>query len=420
MVQRCGVAYAAMFLDTEVQRDGLRLLLPRYEETYEKAAMQKLTALRVCHIASGDLWAGAEVQVVSLLGALRRFTDLQVSAVVLNKGRLMDELRMLRIPVTLLDESRLGSFELFTALRVHLWQVRSDIIHSHRYKEHIFGVLAAKLSHNPAIIQTYHGLEENLRGLAALKMTGYSWLNMMAANLFVRGVIGVSENIAARLKWYMPLANVCCIRNGLDFERISSTLDGMQVRKGLGIPPDAFVVGSVGRLTSIKGIEHLIKGFALLSRNGNAQSTRLIIVGDGPLRFSLECLAQEQGVATQTMFLGERRDVYDMMRAFNVFALPSLHEGVPMVLLEAMAIGVPIVASEVGGIPEVVTDGREARLIPSQDPVAIMEALGTFRDSIELSERMVAAARSRVERQFSIHHTAGQVRDMYRKLLAAG
>lgn len=380
--------------------------------------MLELTGLRICHIASGDLWAGAEVQVVSLLGALRRFTDLEISAVVLNNGRLIDELRMLKIPVTLFDESGLGSFELFTALRAHLWQLRPDIIHSHRYKEHILGVLAAKFSHNPAVIQTYHGLEENLSGFAAVKMTGYSWLNIMSANLFVQGVIGVSEDIAARLKWYMPLANVCCIRNGIDFERISSTLDTAQVRKSLGIPPDAFVVGSVGRLTSIKGINHLIKGFALLVGNGDAQCSRLIIVGDGPCRISLERLAQEQGVASQTMFLGERRDVYDMMKACNVFALPSLHEGVPMVLLEAMAVGVPIVASRVGGIPEVVTDGREARLVPSQDPVAIMEALGTLRDSMDLSRRLVAAARSRVEQKFSIHHTAGQVRDMYRKLVS--
>jgi len=178
------------------------------------------------------------------------------------------------------------------------------------------------------------------------------------------------------------------------------------------------VVGSVGRLMPIKGIEYLIRGFGMLMRDGEAQSNRLIIVGDGPLRISLDQLAQEQGVAAQTMFLGERRDVYDVMRAFDVFTLPSLHEGVPMVLLEAMAIGVPIVASGVGGIPEVVTDGKEASLIPAQDPQAIEKALRALRDSTELRERMIEAARHRVEAQFSICNTAGLVRDLYRELLA--
>jgi len=380
--------------------------------------MNTLSGFRVCHVASGDLWAGAEVQIASLLGALRRYKDLQVSAVVLNEGRLMDELRMLGIPVTLLDESRLGSFEIFTALKSHVRHARPDIIHSHRYKEHILGVFAAKLSHNPIVIQTYHGLEENLRGVAALKMAGYTWLNTIVTNLLAQGVIGVSEDIAARLRRRLPFARVRCIRNGLDLERVASNVDGTQLRQELGIPLDAFVVGSVGRLMPIKGIEYLIRGFGLLMRDGEAQSNRLIIVGDGPLRISLDQLAQEQGVAAQTMFLGERRDVYDVMRAFDVFTLPSLHEGVPMVLLEAMAIGVPIVASGVGGIPEVVTDGKEASLIPAQDPQAIVKALRALRDSTELRERMIEAARHRVEAQFSICNTAGLVRDLYRELLA--
>jgi glycosyltransferase involved in cell wall biosynthesis len=376
--------------------------------------------MRICHLASGDLWAGAEVQIAALLVALPRFPDLQVSAVLLNEGRLMDELRSAGIPVTLLPESRMNTLEIFTALKSHLQQAKPDIIHSHRYKEHILSAFAAKLSHNPIVIQTYHGLEENLRGVAALKMTGYTWLNTVVGNFLARGVIGVSEDIAARLQRRLPFANVHCIRNGLDLERVVSTVEGSQMRQELGIPVDAFVVGSVGRLVSIKGIEYLIKAFGLLVRGGEAECSRLIIVGDGPLRLSLEQLAEEQGVAGQVVFLGERRDVHRVMRAFDVFALPSLHEGVPMVLLEAMAIGVPIVASGVGGIPEVVTDGKEAFLIPAQDPQAIAKAIERIQASTELRTRMIEAARHRVQAQFSIRNTAGFIRDMYRELLAAG
>src|SRR5262245_45731232 len=118
--------------------------------------------MQVCHLASGDLWGGAEAQIASLLGALRRFKDVHVSAVLLNKGRLMDELRTLGIPVTVLDESRMNAVEILSALKNHVRQTQPDIIHSHRYKEHILGAFVAKLSHNPIVIQTYHGLEENL------------------------------------------------------------------------------------------------------------------------------------------------------------------------------------------------------------------------------------------------------------------
>lgn len=376
--------------------------------------------MRICHLASGDLWAGAEVQIAALLAALRRFQDIQVTAVLLNEGRLMDELHSTGIPVTLLPESRMSTLKIFTALKSHFRQARPDIIHSHRYKEHILSAFAAKLSHNPIVIQTYHGLEENLRGVAALKMTGYTWLSTIVGNLLARGVIGVSEDIAAKLRRRLPFTSVHCIRNGLDLERVVSTVEGSQMRQELGIPVDAFVVGSVGRLVSIKGIEYLIRAFSLLARGDESECSRLIIVGDGPLRLSLEQLAAEQGVAGQVAFLGERRDAYRVMRAFDVFALPSLHEGVPMVLLEAMAIGVPIVASGVGGIPEVVTDGKEAFLIPAQDPQAIAKAIGRIQASTELRTRMVEAARHRVQAQFSIRNTAGLVRDMYRELLAAG
>jgi len=115
-----------------------------------------------------------------------------------------------------------------------------------------------------------------------------------------------------------------------------------------------------------------------------------------------------------------RTDVYNLMQAFDVFVLSSLHEGVPMALLEAMALGVPIVASRVGGIPEILEDSREAVLVPAKDPEALARGIGVVAGSSELRAELIRAARARVETQFSIQSSAAKMREMYCSLSDTG
>jgi L-malate glycosyltransferase len=370
----------------------------------------------VCHFASGDLWAGAEVQVVTLLGALKQFPDLELSALLLNSGRLSDEFTLRGIPVTVCDESRLGIVQLLLAVTNHLKEIRPHILHSHRYKEHILSAFAGKLSHNPLTVQTYHGLEENLRGWAGLKMNLYNWINVVVGKATADGIVGVSSEIANILRGRYPSADVRCIRNGIDLARVVPTLERSAMRAQLGIAPDTFVVGTVGRLMPIKGFEYLLEAFAQLRRQQGPQESKLVIVGDGPLRAVLGQCAGNNGLSHDVEFLGMRTDVYNLMRVFDVFALSSLHEGVPMVLLEAMALGVPIVASHVGGIPEILDDRREALLVPAKDPEALARAIGAVAASSELRAELIRAARVRVETQFSIQSSAAKMREMYRSL----
>lgn len=380
----------------------------------EKADPQR--QLKVCHVVSGDLWAGAEVQVGSLLSALRQFQDLRVSAVLLNKGRLLDELLRAEISVTVFDESQMNGWALLNELRAYFQETRPHIIHSHRYKEHILSAIAAKLSHNASLVQTVHGLEESLRGWAALKMAVYRWLNTFCGRMVANGFVGVSEEITGVLKRRYPASNVRCIRNGIDLGKVKPRVSGSVMRAKLEIPANAFVVGTVCRLTPIKGINELLMAMALVAKVHGKQSNKLVIVGDGPLRRSLEHLAEEQGIAADTLFLGARADVFDVMSTFDILALPSLHEGVPMVLLEAMAVGVPIVASNVGGIPEIVDNDKEARLVPPQNPQALAQAIADLEADPQLRDRLQKAARERVESESSIQKTATLMRDLYRDL----
>jgi L-malate glycosyltransferase len=382
------------------------------------ARLGRRSPMRVCHFASGDLWAGAEVQLVTLLGALGRFSELELSALLLNGGRLADEIASKGIPVTICEESQLGPAKLFLNVTNYLKKLQPDIVHSHRYKEHIIGALAGKLSHNPVTVQTYHGLQENLPGWGGLKMSFYNAINVAVAKLTANGIVGVSEQITNVLEARYPGADVRCIRNGIDLTQIVSDVQRLETRAQWNISPQTFVVGTVGRLVPIKGFEYLIEAFARFRRQSAPRESKLMLVGDGPLRVMLEQCADRHDVSRDVQFLGTRTDVYDVMRAFDVFVLPSLHEGVPMVLLEAMALGVPIVASSVGGIPEVLEDRREAILVPSKDVEGLARALAAVAGSVELCSTQTRLARERVENQFSIHTTAASMRDMYHTLCA--
>lgn len=376
----------------------------------------QLSPVRVCHFASGDLWAGAEVQVVTLLGALKQFSDLELSALVLNRGRLSEELSRRGIPVTVCEESRLGIVPLLRAVTTHLRASSPHILHSHRYKEHILGAFAGKLSHNPLVVQTYHGLEENLPGWAGLKLKLYNGINVAVGKMTADGIIGVSSEITNVLARRYSSADVRCIRNGIDQADVVSTRERHAMRAQLGIAPDTFVVGTVGRLMPIKGVEYLIEAFSRFRQQHGRQESKLVIVGDGPLRAVLEQCAKDYGVVHDVMFLGMRTDVYNLMRAFDVFALSSLHEGVPMVLLEAMALGVPIIASHVGGIPEILEDGRDALLVPAKDPDALARAIGEYAASSELRAKLIRSAQGRVATEFSIQSSAMKMHELYRSL----
>jgi glycosyltransferase involved in cell wall biosynthesis len=251
-------------------------------------------------------------------------------------------------------------------------------------------------------------------------MNLYDKINVAVGKATVDGIVGVSSEITKILEGRYPSADVRCITNGIDLARVVPTSERSAMRAQLAMAPDAFLVGTVGRLMPIKGFEYLIEAFAQFRRQRDRQESKLVIVGDGPLRAALEQCAERQGLLRQVEFLGMRTDVYNLMKAFDAFVLPSLHEGVPMVLLEAMALGVPIVASGVGGIPEILEDKREALLVPARDARALARGMEVLAGSSETRARLVRAARVRVETQFSIQSSAAKMRTMYRSLCAAG
>jgi L-malate glycosyltransferase len=372
-----------------------------------------LARLRVCHVASGDLWAGAEVQIASLLQAFKSDPEIELSAILFNHGTLYDRLTNSRIPVQVVSETQLQPVQLIARLRAHFIEWRPNIVHTHRYKENCLAGLAAAMAGNrPLIVQTVHGIHEGLKGWQQFKMGCYSLLDGFVTGHVAGGAIGVSAEIADCLKTRFPRVPVACIHNGISC--VTPAPCGTTTRKELDIPDNAFVVGMVGRLTPIKGLEYLLRALQPLVQEPDSPPIRAIVIGRGPLRPQLESLAGHLGIHRSVCFLGERHDVQTLLPLLDLFVLPSLHEGIPMALLEAMAAGCPVVASQVGGIPEVVRQGIEGTLVPSGNVAALTKAIEDLRSSPERRTQYGIAGRERVLTEFSIASTASRTKAFYR------
>jgi L-malate glycosyltransferase len=212
--------------------------------------------------------------------------------------------------------------------------------------------------------------------------------------------------------------HISVIRNGVVVPEAYRPSE-FPIRKQLGIPLDAPVIATVSRVNRSKGLEYLLQSaVAVLQRLPNA---RLLIVGEDfnepGYRAELERLSAQLGLGRSVFFLGERKDISNILQESTVFVLPSLSEGLSNVLLEAMAVGLPIVATNVGGNPEVVEDGKTGLLVPSKNPEELTRALCQILETPNCALRFGDAGRARAIQHFSIQSMVRQVHDLYGALL---
>jgi glycosyltransferase involved in cell wall biosynthesis len=371
--------------------------------------------LRICHVAMGDLWAGAEVQLTALVDTLAKRPDLELSVVLFNEGRLAAELRTLGVSVTVFSEAKLRALTLLRELTAYCRSGRFDLLHTHKYKDTILGTIAAARCGIPYVVRTVHGLTEPFRGIQSFRMGLYELCEDLAVRLKVDRLIAVSSQIEQVLSRKYDLGKVVRIHNGIRIGHIPRMKTPQEIRQQLGMESSHYLIGTVGRLTAVKGHEHFLAGAQRLLRH--RRDLRFVIVGDGPLLNDLKGKARDLNIADHVTFLGHRDDTYDLMGTMDIFVLPSLHEGIPMVILEAMALARPIVASRVGGIPEVITDFVHGLLIPAADPEELAEGCRKFLDDRCLAERCGKAGQLRVQEEFSAESMAAKVAALYFELV---
>ena len=256
----------------------------------------------------------------------------------------------------------------------------------------IEGLLAAPLAKVPLVVHGEHG---------TLQLRGYQrWVQRRAWSAADK-VLAVSTRLAERMsaETGFPLPKIQTIRNGVDLARFGR-VSRFAAREVLGLPPGEPVIGTMGRLVPVKDQASLLEAVRLLNDQG-LQPT-VIIAGEGPLRSDLEAQATAAGLIDRVKFLGHRPDPEVVMAALDVFVLPSISEGLPNTVLEAMASGLPVVVTRVGGVDELLEHGVTGFLVPPREPNALARTLGTLLRDGALQRSTGTAARIRAETEFAL------------------
>jgi len=371
---------------------------------------EKMRKITVLHLIGSLRVGGAEQQLVSLAPLFDRERFRIIVATMEPSGTLVERLRASNTDVRALNFRMRYFLPRLWRLCCLLRREEVDILHTHMFHASWYGRIAGLCARVPVMIATDHGQE--------LWKKPWDIAFERFANKYTALRIAVSQDVAEILKTRegVPANKLLVIPNGVDVERFQAGKSGREsVRSQLGFQDGAIVVGTVARLVEPKALHFLIKAVAQVSKA--VPQVRLVIVGDGPLRGDLESAAADQGISDRVLFTGSRSDIPEMLAAFDIFALSSISEGLPVSLLEAMAAGKPIVATKVGGIPEALADGREGLLVEPGDPDALAEAVRELACNPDLAARLGRQAAEKVAAEYSIAATVRKLEEVYLRLL---
>ncbi len=362
---------------------------------------------KVFHLITELDAGGAQSVLLSLLQhGSSRFTHRV--ACLYNGDKLMAQrIRALGVPVTDVRLTALWRADAFFRLALLLRRERPFILHGWMFHGNLLARLAGWAAGVPHVITHRHNTE--IGGMRRER------LKRLTRRLDER-VIAICE--LARQNEIERTAvspdKVMTIYNGIDLAPFQQAAD-TAVRREFGIPDDAPLLGVVGRLHPQKGHTHLLAAFPAIRQAHPA--ARLLVVGDGALLMPFMALVEAMGMADSVILTGTRADVPEILAALDLFVLPSLWEGLPIVLLEAMAAGLPVAATAVGGTPELVVDGETGLLVPPADPGALATAVNRLLDDPAAARRMGQAGQERVSRHFTVRRMADQIESLYLSLL---
>ena len=377
-------------------------------------ARSGVSTLRVCHIASGDRWAGAEVQLSALLNGLHQLPSLELSAIFLNEGRPAAEARQLGIDVCVLDEGTHSFFQILAEATRFLAGKRISVLHSHRYKENLLAAMLARRCRVAVHVSSQHGAPEPFKGWSGLKQGAIRALDRQVAIRATDRIISVSEELREQLIHSIPPEKVVTIHNGIDEKKVFSRFTPAQAKERLGIAPGSPVVGLAGRLDPIKRLDLFLMAARKISEQ--LPNARFVVAGDGAEAVRLRELATRLGLDEITLFLGHRDDIFDVIRALDIFVFCSDHEGLPMALLETLYLGVPVVARPVGGIAEVIQDGVSGVCVKSADPGELAAACVSLLRDDPRRAALARAGAALVAAEFTARHAAEQTAGVYHSL----
>ncbi|HEY6524089.1 MAG TPA: glycosyltransferase [Solirubrobacteraceae bacterium] len=300
-----------------------------------------------------------------------------------------------------LDVYRLGGLAMLLRLG------RFDVIHAHMFGSNVWGTVLGKLCNVPVIIAHEHNWSYSGE---LMRRT----IDRHVIARYATRFVAVSESNRTRMIELegIPAEKVLVLPTAYIPHRVTEPTD---IRAELGLAPDARIIGVVATLRVEKALEVMISAAAQVIQK--FPDAHLVIAGDGPQRESLEAQVTSMGLTGHVHFLGERRDVTPLLQTVDVGALSSDWEGMPLFVLECMATGTPVVATNVGGLPEIVEDDRTGLLVPPRDPAALAAAISALLADPERGRLLAATAAERMD-DFTIETVAHRFADLYEQLVS--
>lgn len=323
-------------------------------------------------------------------------------------GVFAKKLHELDIEVILIPHTKRTDYFTFVKLAHILREKKIDIIHTHNTQPFIDGTLAALLAGVKTVVHTDHSrvFPDKPRYMVAERVLSN----------FAYKIIGVSDTVVNNLMHYekIPKGRMLTIHNGINAEDYELSVNIKNTRRELGLYDSSPVLGISSRLSHLKGISYLLKSMCDIRRVH--KNVMLLIIGDGPERKQLEQETIALGLQKQVLFLGERENIQPFFKIFDIFVLPSLSEGMPICLLEAMASGCPIVTTKVGGVPEMIENGKNGLLVNPANSEDLSKAILSLLENESLRHSLAIEGKRIVRERFCALKMAKTYEQIYLRM----
>lgn len=364
---------------------------------------------RVLYLSHAFMVGGAEEMVLNLVRHLPDRFEPFVTCIN-QAGPIGGEIRKTGVPFRVLglDPGIRRPWHLLGIAR-HLREIQPDIVHTFLLTASLYGRAAAMLARVPIVVGTEVNIYQQKRPH-----------HVLAERLLMRGTDRVVVSAESVRDFYLRQvhadpARVDVIYNAVDWSQLQTTVPPGALRASAGIPAGAPLAGIIARLTEQKAHRYL---FEAIAATPELSSLHLLVIGDGDLREELRARVDRLGLSARVHFLGARRDLGDVLAAIDLFVMPSLWEGLPLSMVLAMGAGLPVVATRVAGIPEVVQDGVTGVLVPPADVTALGSALARLVADRESRRALGTAAAAFVRPRFGVDGYVAAITSLYDRLLA--
>jgi len=370
--------------------------------------------IRVLYVVENTSFGGGERGFGQLSTAINR-NRFQPLIAAHPGGQLEDIAQNRGVKFFPLDMNRKFNLKTLSAISKIINEYKIDIVHSMGARADFFTRIAARNILSAKVICTIAMFVEGF-DVNALRKALYKFADRYSSR-FVSHYIAVSKALKQRLIQERKIAEekIAVIYNGVELDRYNpDRFNSNGFRKSLVIDDDCKIVGSIGRLVYQKGFRYLIEAAKILHQKED--KLKIVIVGDGPEKKKLKRMAQTAGILDKCVFAGQRFDIPQILSEFDIFALPSVLEGFPRVVIEAMAMGKPIVATDIDGVREELTHNRTGIIVPPRNPVALAEGIACLINDRRLADQFGSEARKDAGLRFDLKQTVSNVEKLYESI----